>query len=816
MTDLDLKDLLGSDPSALEHPLPLTIFKNHLSKTGKSRTLSLRTFAEEVRGCVITEETAYLEPEQVTPQTYHPLVKLGTFKGNKRSTETLAQVAGVELDYDDGLVGPEVAEAAFRAAGVAALVYTSRSFVDEDGKRKWRALIPLRKPVTADEREGWTLAAANILDLPLDRASFTRAQIFFFAGIEGRERRVILIDGKFLDEVAKRVETPKRQSSAGTPEEEAESYREAMRTGVLQSSLKGIRIEDLSDQDFYGVWISIGMALHYASGAADQAFDLWCGVGARSAWHQSEIAGQDGKEASKRSKDRRIWDKFKLDKAEPVGLGTIFHYAKADGWSQRVTFDADAGFDDEDAEDELEDLLGEPAQTKKSTEVALPPTGKATTLREMNERHAVVYLNGKTVVLTENPDGSISLGDRRSLSDYYANVKVIHGTEGKPIGLGDAWFEWEKRREYRSIVFRPDRPTQPGEYNLWRGWIEADPRGESGCPLILRHIREVICNGNAIVARWVLAWCAHMVQKPGEKVGTSLVIKGLKGAGKDTLPLYLGRMMGRGFFSATNSDQVVGTFNALIADRLLVNLEEGVFGGSHKSDSILKALVTSPKALINQKFTPVYEIDSFHRVTITSNSFRPTNVTTDERRWLVLETSESRLGDRAYFNAIYKELDSGGAACLLHYLRNYDISGYDLRFAPRTDAATEQVTETLEGVDAWWRDVIQSETLPNGVEKVTLEGNDWSNTTQVADTEKLREAFIEWQQARRWDAGEAASPVWFGRRLAAFGVRKQRLGGKGRVYVYVIPPLPEAIELFEIAVTGKKPPAVFLGYEDLI
>jgi hypothetical protein len=809
MSDLDLEDLLGPDPSALEHPLPLTIFENHLSKTGKSRTLSLRTFAEEVRGCVITEETAYLAPEMVTPQTLHPLVKLGTFKGNKRSTETLVQVSGVELDYDDGIVGPEVAEAAFRAAGVAALVYTSRSFVDEDGKRKWRVLLPLRKPVTAGEREGWALAAANILNLPLDRASFTRAQIFFFAGIGGRERRVLLVDGKFLDDVTTRVETPKRQSTTGSPEEEGAKYREALRTGVLASALKGILIESLANEDVYEIWRNVGMALHYASGAADEAFDLWCDLGARSAWHQSEIAGNEAKEAKKRRDDRRAWDNFKLDKAEPVGLGTIFHYAKEDGWSHRVRFDADDAFDDLD-----DDLLG-PAPAK-STDVAISPGGKATTLREMNERHAVVYLNGKTVVLTENPDGSISLGDRRSLCDYYANVKVVHGTEGDVRGLGGAWFEWEKRREYSSIVFRPDRPTKPGEYNVWRGWIEADPRGEAGCPLILRHIRDVICNGNASVARWVLAWCAHMVQKTGEKVGTSLVIKGKKGAGKDTLPLYLGRMMGRGFFSATNSDQVVGTFNALIADRLLVNLEEGVFGGSHKSDSILKAFVSSSKIGVNQKFAPMYEIDSFHRVTITSNSFRPTNVTTDERRWVVLETSNARRGDRPYFDALYAEMDSGGAACFLHYLRNYDISGFDLRFAPRTDAATEQAMETLEGVDAWWRDVIQSETLPKGVEKTTLEGEDWSTTPQVVPTEILRDAFIEWQAAQRWSAGEAVSPRWFGRRLTEYGVKRQRLGGRGRGYVYVIPPLPEAIAAFENAMRGESPPGVFLGYEDLI
>src|SRR5207248_1249859 len=61
--------------------------------------------------------------------------------------------------------------------------------------------------------------------------------------------------------------------------------------------------------------------------------------------------------------------------------------------------------------------------------------------------------------------------------------------------LADAWLEWEERREYGQIVFKPGQTDVHGDYNLWRGWA-VEPSRDGTCQLFLRHLRVAVCRGN--------------------------------------------------------------------------------------------------------------------------------------------------------------------------------------------------------------------------------------------------------------------------------------------------------------------------------
>jgi hypothetical protein len=79
----------------------------------------------------------------------------------------------------------------------------------------------------------------------------------------------------------------------------------------------------------------------------------------------------------------------------------------------------------------------------------------------------------------------------------------------------------------------------------------------------------------------------------------------------------------------------------------------------------------------------------------------------DERRWFVMDVSDSRIGDRAYFKAIADQMaDGGGLAAMIHELLNRDISRFEVRDVPQTDALAEQKALSLDSLDEWWRDVL--------------------------------------------------------------------------------------------------------------
>ena len=66
-----------------------------------------------------------------------------------------------------------------------------------------------------------------------------------------------------------------------------------------------------------------------------------------------------------------------------------------------------------------------------------------------------------------------------------------------------------------------------------------------------------------------------------------------------------------------------------------------------------------------------------------------------ERRYLVLEPSAKYAQDKTYFDHYYKWLEDNGAAHLMHYLLHLDISTFDPRRAPITDALREEKLSNL-------------------------------------------------------------------------------------------------------------------------
>jgi hypothetical protein len=76
----------------------------------------------------------------------------------------------------------------------------------------------------------------------------------------------------------------------------------------------------------YDSWLMVGMALHYASGGADDGLDLW------DAWASGGITGELPDNYAGRADMEYRWQSFHLDRGRGVTLGSLFNAAKAQGW----------------------------------------------------------------------------------------------------------------------------------------------------------------------------------------------------------------------------------------------------------------------------------------------------------------------------------------------------------------------------------------------------------------------------------------------------------------------------------------------------
>lgn len=343
-------------------------------------------------------------------------------------------------------------------------------------------------------------------------------------------------------------------------------------------------------------------------------------------------------------------------------------------------------------------------QIERAKEEAIDPA-----LREMNDRHAVIGSQGGKCFIIEEQDDPVLNRSRLVKQGFdhfrnrYMNRTIDLGEKkdrkGNVVGrvempLGEWWLRHPKRRQYETIVFSPGRDV-PGSYNLWRGF-GCEPR-PGDCSLFLNHIRDIVCGGVEDYYRFYIGWMADCVQNPGRPAESNILMHGKQGCGKSIVPELFGRVFGRHYMMVNNSRLVTGRFNAHLRDVVLLFADEAFFAGNKQDSDILKAIITSKELVVEEKnHTPEVHPNFLHLMMATNKDWA-INAEFGDRRNFVLNVLPDKIGDRAYFDAMVKQMESGGYEALLHHLLTYDLKAakWDRRDVPKTDALRNQQDRSM-------------------------------------------------------------------------------------------------------------------------
>lgn len=449
--------------------------------------------------------------------------------------------------------------------------------------------------------------------------------------------------------------------------------------------------------------------------------------------------------------------------------------------------------DEDDLGDDFDDLLGGPNADRSSVDASAsekkvreewddPAAPKH--IRAMNKKHALVRFNAKTYVVDIAPkdsDDIISLGDEKSLHTAYAPNKIemtvpdpnTGKSKIKEFTWSQLWISSPYRRFYpRGICFNP-KENEKGRLNLWRGWmVEPDPTGN--CDLLLKHIKEVLCCGVEEHYTAFLDFMAHMIQRPWERPTFALVMRGEMGAGKDTPFRYMGEMMGPHYITVGRNSDISGRFNAHLMGKILVHLQEGFYAGNREQQNYMKFLLDSPKINIENKGVNIFSTRAHHRTVISSNEDWVAPAAWGERRYFILDventyangsSDESVARSKAYFDAIDHQMrKQRGLGKFFHFLMTRDISKFDIRRPPRTDALASQVLEGLENVERWWFDVLESGCIDSTEQSDTTMREVWERDWLSKPTDDLFNAYERWRSHKRYRA-EAVSRSKFAREM---------------------------------------------------
>jgi predicted P-loop ATPase len=104
-----------------------------------------------------------------------------------------------------------------------------------------------------------------------------------------------------------------------------------------------------------------------------------------------------------------------------------------------------------------------------------------------------------------------------------------------------------------------------------------------------------ICSGNQRDYEYLIALVAQMFQEPHLKPGIAVVLRGDEGVGKSFFIEKLSALMDKYHFKTSNPAYVFGDHNGQLKNVILLHLEEAVWAGSKKDESLLKDLITGPE-----------------------------------------------------------------------------------------------------------------------------------------------------------------------------------------------------------------------------
>jgi energy-coupling factor transporter ATP-binding protein EcfA2 len=347
-------------------------------------------------------------------------------------------------------------------------------------------------------------------------------------------------------------------------------------------------------------------------------------------------------------------------------------------------------------------------------------------LEKLNKQHFITRIGSSVMVGTEpsDPTGNPSFTRQNDFVLEKGPLKVMKWNSSKdaflPYSAASAWlYDYEHRRSYpNGVVFEPNRKVK-GAYNLWKGVpVEANP--EASCRRLLEHVYQVICHENDEWYNFLITWAADILQNPGRKAGSAVVIKGKKGTGKSTFFHFLDQILRPHSLTTSQREHVTGKFNAHMESLLLMVLEEAVWPGDHQGNSTVKDLITNETIAVERKGIDVSRMNNYMRIGMTSNDDWTVPATwEDERRYFVLECSDVVQQDDEWFGPLYEEMEGEGLGALVHYLSTWDpslvgMTWDSLRTPPKTEWLAEEARQAVPAWKMFFLDWITHGIFPDG------------------------------------------------------------------------------------------------------
>jgi putative DNA primase/helicase len=356
------------------------------------------------------------------------------------------------------------------------------------------------------------------------------------------------------------------------------------------------------------------------------------------------------------------WKTFKKPNNNVLTIATLHKYAK------------------EDNLEEYNKIIKEKNKIKYKKNIEKDLTEYYKIKDEFEKTHfKIMYPFMYATIRKDN--SKLILHSRNEFINIYENLCYNDGEKQVPFVL--SWFKDPNIRTYDKIDFLPQQIAPNNIYNSFNGYrgkylplIKTDIDNS----LIMKHIREIICNNNNDIFNYFINYLANLIQHPYNKANTSIIIKSLQGAGKDTIFKWFGNnILGKEYYLNEDSLELIfGKFNSCIENKILIVLNEVSGKETFIINEKIKNAITREVNIIEHKGMKPYENTNNIGYIYLTNNDNPIKIPFDDRRFCGIESNNSMVNNFEYFNLLNDEIKNGEYdRAFYDYFMNINIENYN-------------------------------------------------------------------------------------------------------------------------------------------
>lgn len=308
-------------------------------------------------------------------------------------------------------------------------------------------------------------------------------------------------------------------------------------------------------------------------------------------------------------------------------------------------------------------------------------------------------------------------------------------------------------------VYPPPFQCPDNIYNLWRpypysGEPPEDYKYSTAAVDEFKGLVSLMANHNEKTIVQLTLALAHILQRPAQKLGVAIVIKGRGGDGKSVFASELiKRLVGtcKHVVTETPNRDVWGTFNSLMGTATVVIINE--LQGKAKCNidmAQLNALLTDSTLVIYPKGKDGHAIKSYHNVFILSNDVEPIpiNDRAGTRRFCQMWVSGEKFGKKKYWTDLCNHMDDPSwMRSVYDYLQTIELPQLAALREMLTTPVSEHQGKMLEDAETmphmWLRHYVQNIKNANGTEPIPVLTHRMSG--------EMFNGFFEWAQENRME-----------------------------------------------------------------